>query len=36
LEETLAGFAGKEDGLDEHAVFERVAGGIAAAGELLF
>ena len=31
FEETLAGFAGEEDGLGEHPVFEGVAGGIAEA-----
>lgn len=31
FEETLAGFAGEEDGLGEHAVFEGVLGGVAAA-----
>src|SRR6202035_3322466 len=31
FQETLAGFAGEEDGLGEHTVFEGVAGGIAAA-----
>ena len=33
FEETLAGFAGKEDGLGEHAVFNGVEGRVAATSE---